>query len=486
MMTRYPETIKEIKAGLKAGDFTSVELVEHLFNYIDQTDEKVNAYLALNKAEALTAAHEADERGYNEDAPLLNGVPIAVKDNIVTKNLVTTAASRILEDFTPTYDATVVEKLRQAGAVIIGKVNLDEFAMGASCERSAFKTTRNPWNLDCVAGGSSGGSSATVAARQVPASLGSDTGGSVRQPAAFTGIVGLKPTYGTVSRYGLIAFGSSLDQIGPMTLTVEDNALLLEIIAGHDAKDSTSLTDLDTNYSSKIGKSLAGMRIAFPKEYKDEAIAIEIRQAMEKAADFYRQQGAIVEEVSLPHSGYGINVYYIIASSEASSNLQRFDGIRYGYRSESAKSLEDVYVMSRTEGFGEEVKRRIMLGTFSLSSGYYDAYFKKAAQVRTLIQQDFEKVFAQYDLIMGPVTTSTAFEIGGRVNDPIEMYVADLLTVPANLAGIPAISIPAGFDSNGLPIGLQLMGKPLDEATLYQAAHAFEINHDFVAQAPAL
>ncbi|MCW6659656.1 Asp-tRNA(Asn)/Glu-tRNA(Gln) amidotransferase subunit GatA [Aerococcaceae bacterium NML191292] len=485
-MTQYPHTIKEIQAGLKAGTFTAVELVEHFYSRIEATDAQVGAFLAIDKERALEEARQADARGYGDEAPLLNGVPIAVKDNIVTQGLTTTAASKMLEDFVPTYDATVVARLRQAGAVIVGKVNMDEFAMGASGERSAFKLSRNPWDLSRVPGGSSSGSAATVAARQVPASLGSDTGGSVRQPAAYTGIVGLKPTYGSVSRYGLIAFGSSLDQIGPMTLTVEDNARLLEAIAGHDAKDSTSLTEIDTHYSAKIGQPLSGLRIAFPKEYKAEVIAPEIREAMEKAADFYRAQGAVVEEVSLPNSKYGINVYYIIASSEASSNLQRFDGVRYGYRSQSARTLEDVYVMSRSEGFGEEVKRRIMLGTFSLSSGYYDAYFKKAAQVRTLIQQDFAKVFADYDLIMGPVTTSTAFEIGGRVNDPIEMYVADLLTVPANLAGIPAISIPAGFDANGLPIGLQLMAKPLDEATIYQAAHAFEVNHDFVSQAPAL
>lgn len=485
-MTQYPQTIKAIQAGLKAGDFTAVELVQHYYDRIEATDERVGAFLALDKERALEKARQADARGYGEDAPLLNGVPIAIKDNIVTQGLTTTAASKILENFVPTYDATVVTKLHQAGAIIVGKLNLDEFAMGASGERSAFKLSRNPWDLSRVPGGSSSGSAAAVAARQVPASLGSDTGGSVRQPAAFTGLVGLKPTYGSVSRYGLIAFASSLDQIGPITLNVEDNALMLEAIAGYDAKDSTSLPETNTNYAAKIGQPLTGMRIAFPKEFKAEVIAPEIREAMEKAADFYREQGAIVEEVSLPNTTYGINVYYIIASSEASSNLQRFDGVRYGYRSQAARTLEDVYVMSRTEGFGEEVKRRIMLGTFSLSSGYYDAYFKKAAQVRTLIQQDFAKVFAEYDLIMGPVTTSTAFEIGGRVNDPIEMYVADLLTVPANLTGIPAISIPAGFDTQGLPIGLQLMAKPLDEATIYQAAHAFEVAHDFVNQAPAL
>ncbi|MRJ46617.1 Asp-tRNA(Asn)/Glu-tRNA(Gln) amidotransferase subunit GatA [Fundicoccus ignavus] len=487
-MSKFPTTIKELKAGLKAGEFTAVELLEYTYQQIDALEPKVEAYLEIDaqRAVALEAAKAADERGYGEDAPLLNGIPIAVKDNIVTQNLRTTAASKMLENFVPTYDATTVERLKAAGAVIVGKLNLDEFAMGGSNEKSAFKVTHNPWNLNKVPGGSSGASAATVAARQVPASLGTDTGGSIRQPASYNGVVGIKPTYGSVSRFGLIAFGSSLDTIGPMTLTVEDNALVLEAIAGYDEKDSTSLQDIDTNYSAKIGQSLAGMKIAFPKEFKSEEISEEVREAMEAAADFYRNEGAIVEEVSLPYSKYGVDVYYIIASAEASSNLQRFDGIRYGHRSEAAESLEDVYVLSRSEAFGDEVKRRIMLGTYSLSSGAYDAFFDKAARVRTLIRQDFDKVFAEYDVIMGPVTTSTAFDIGGRVNNPLEMYVADLLTIPVNLIGAPAISVPAGFDSEKLPIGLQLIGKPLDEATLYQVAHAYEVKHDYASQAPEL
>lgn len=487
-MSKFPTTIKELKAGLKAGEFTAVELLEYTYQQIAALEPKVEAYLEIDaqRAVALEAAKAADERGYGEDAPLLNGIPIAVKDNIVTQNLRTTAASKMLENFVPTYDATTVERLKAAGAVIVGKLNLDEFAMGGSNEKSAFKVTHNPWNLNKVPGGSSGASAATVAARQVPASLGTDTGGSIRQPASYNGVVGIKPTYGSVSRFGLIAFGSSLDTIGPMTLTVEDNALVLEAIAGYDEKDSTSLQDIDTNYSAKIGQSLAGMKIAFPKEFKSEEISEEVREAMEAAADFYRSEGAIVEEVSLPYSKYGVDVYYIIASAEASSNLQRFDGIRYGHRSEAAESLEDVYVLSRSEAFGDEVKRRIMLGTYSLSSGAYDAFFDKAARVRTLIRQDFDKVFAEYDVIMGPVTTSTAFDIGGRVNNPLEMYVADLLTIPVNLIGAPAISVPAGFDSEKLPIGLQLIGKPLDEATLYQVAHAYEVKHDYASQAPEL
>lgn len=487
-MTHFPTTITELRAGLKAGNFTAVELLEHTYQQIELLEPKVEAFLEINtqKAIALEAAQAADARGYGEDAPLLNGIPIAIKDNIVTQNLRTTAASKMLVNFVPTYDATTVIKLKEAGAVIVGKLNMDEFAMGGSNEKSAFKITHNPWNLNKVPGGSSGASAASVAARQVPASLGTDTGGSIRQPAAYNGVVGMKPTYGSVSRYGLIAFGSSLDSIGPMTLTVEDNALVLEAISGYDEKDSTSLPSIDTKYSAKIGKSLKGMKIAFPIEFKSQEINAEIRQAMDEAAEFYRSEGANVDEVSLPHSKYGVDVYYIVASAEASSNLQRFDGIRYGHRSEAARSLEDIYVMSRSEGFGDEVKRRIMLGTYSLSSGAYDAFFDKAARVRTLIRQDFDNVFAEYDVIMGPVTTSTAFDIGGRVNNPLEMYVADLLTIPVNLIGSPAISVPAGFDSAKLPIGLQLIGKPLDEATLYQVAHAYEMKHNFVSQAPEL
>ncbi|SEP81677.1 aspartyl/glutamyl-tRNA(Asn/Gln) amidotransferase subunit A [Ignavigranum ruoffiae] len=485
-MKEFPTTIKDIQIGLKAGQFTSVELVEHLFDYIDATDQQLNAFISLNKKEALKAAKEADERGYQDSNFALNGVPIAIKDNILTKDLRTTAASKMLEDFVPVYDATVIRKLKEAGAIIIGKVNLDEFAMGASTETSYFGTTHNPWNLDYVPGGSSGGSGATVACRQVPASLGTDTGGSVRCPAAYNGIVGMKPTYGAVSRYGAIAFASSLDQIGPMTLTVEDNAKLLSVIAGHDDQDGTSLEAIDTDYSKFIGQSIKGLRIAFPKEFKSDKIQAEIRQAMEEAAAYFASQGAIVEEVSLPHSKYGINVYYIIASAEASSNLQRFDGIRYGYRSPEASNLEEVYFKTRSEGFGAEVKRRIMMGTYSLSSGAYDEYFKKAAQVRTMIKDEFNQVFENYHLIMGPVTTTTAFKIGTRTQDPIEMYLADLLTVPVNLVGIPSISIPAGFDQNNLPIGLQLMGKALDEARIYQVADNFEKNHDFVNQRPEL
>lgn len=485
-MTQFPTTISGIKKGLQQGDFTSFELVEYLLDEIESIDTQVESFLTVDAQLVKQQAKEADERGYGEDAPILNGIPIAIKDNILTKGLRTTAASKMLEDFIPTDDATAVKKLREAGAIILGKVNLDEFAMGASTERSAFKITRNPWDLSRVPGGSSGGSAASVAARLAPASLGSDTGGSIRQPAAFNGIVGLKPTYGTVSRYGLIAFGSSLDQIGPMTLTVEDNALLLDVIAGEDYHDSTSLPTHQESFRSKIGQSIKGMKIAFPKEYQSDAIAPEITQAMKEAVKYFESQGAIVEEVSLPLIQYGINVYYIISSAEASSNLQRFDGVRYGYRSQAVNTLEDVYVKSRSEGFGEEVKRRIMLGTYSLSSGQFDKFFKQAAQVRTMIKQELGKVFEEYDVIIGPTTTSTAFKIGDRIQDPIAMYVEDLLTVTANIAGLPGISVPAGFDQAGLPIGLQMMARPLDEATLYQLAYNFEQNHDYVNQAPVI
>ncbi len=483
-MTQFATSIIGIKEDLAAGKYTSVDLVEDFYQRIDRLDQEIHGYITLNKEEAIKAAQAADQAGYGPDSPKLNGVPLAIKDNILTEDLKTTAASKMLENFIPTYDASVVKKLKEAGAVILGKVNMDEFAMGGSSETSYFGPSHNPWDLDRVPGGSSGGSAAVVASHQAAGSLGTDTGGSVRNPASFNGLVGMKPSYGTVSRLGVISFGSSLDQVGPLTHTVADNALLLEVIAGNDPGDSTSLPETEYDFSSKLGQPLQGMKIAFPKEYKSDRIAPDIRQSMEDAAAFFESQGASVEEVTLPHSKYGINVYYIIASSEASSNLQRYDGIRYGYRSESAQTLEEVYVQSRSQGFGDEVKRRIILGTYSLSAGAFDLYFKKAAQVRSLIREDFQKVFADYDLIMGPTTISTAFKIGSKTADPVEMYLADLLTVNANLTGMPALSIPAGFDQAGLPIGLQLMGRFQDEATIYQAASAFEAGHDYAHQVP--
>lgn len=481
-----PTTITAMKKGLAAGEFTAVEIVQASFDRIEATEDQINAFISTNREYALEQARLADERGYGDDAPLLNGIPVAVKDNIVTKDFPTTAASKMLDGFMSVYDAHVVQRLKDAGAIIIGKVNLDEFAMGGSTETSYFGTTSNPWDTSRVAGGSSGGSGAAVAARYVPVSLGTDTGGSVRNPAAFNGIVGMKPSYGTISRYGVIAFGSSLDQVGPMTLTVEDNALLLEVLAGHDPHDSTTLPEMDTNFRQKIGQPLKGLKIAFPKEFKSDKVRPYITQQMEAAAQFFQDQGAIVEEVSLPTAKYGINVYYIMASAEAASNLQRYDGMRYGYRSPEAKNVEEIFVKSRSEGFGEEVKRRIMIGTYTLSSGSFDHFYKKAGQVRTKITQEIVAIFDEYDLIMGPTTLSTAFKKGERMDDPMDMYLADLLTVIANLTGIPAISIPAGFDEQKLPIGLQLMALQGQEALIYQVAHAYEVAHDFVNESPSL
>ncbi|WP_371860838.1 Asp-tRNA(Asn)/Glu-tRNA(Gln) amidotransferase subunit GatA [Alkalibacterium kapii] len=473
MMNFLDYTLEELHEKLVNKEWTAVELIESVYEKIEETDEKVGAFLTLNKEEALEAAREADKNGIDPNN-ILSGLPVGIKDNISTKGVRTTAASKMLEDFVPVYDATAVEKLKQAGMISVGKLNLDEFAMGGSTENSALKTTRNPWDLTKVPGGSSGGSAAAVAAGQIPVSLGSDTGGSIRQPASFTGLVGMKPTYGRVSRYGLIAFGSSLDQIGPFTRTVKDNALVLNAISGTDDKDSTSYRGETPDFTENIDKGVKGLRIGVPKEYfhedaKETAIVSSVRQAL----DEYKKMGAEIVEVSLPHSKYGIPAYYIIASSEASSNLQRFDGIRYGYRSENINSLEDIYVKSRSEGFGMEVKRRIMLGTFSLSSGFYDAHFKKAAQARTLIRQDFDKAFEQVDVLVAPTTTSTAFEIGGKIEDPLAMYMADVLTVPVNLAGVPSLSIPCGF-SEGLPIGMQIIGRPFDEQTIYRTAYAYE------------
>lgn len=482
-MTLLDHTLEELHEMLVNKETTSVELMEAVYERIEETEEQVGSFISLNKEEALEAARKVDEEGIDPNN-VLSGLPIGIKDNIVTKGVTTTAASKMLEDFVPVYDATVMEKLNQAGMISVGKLNMDEFAMGGSTENSAFKLTRNPWDLNKVPGGSSGGSASAVAAGQVPVSLGSDTGGSIREPAAFTGLVGMKPTYGRVSRYGLIAFGSSLDQIGPFTRNVKDNALVLNAISGHDEKDSTSYDGEVPDFTEGIDQGVKGMKIGIPKEYfhedaKEPGVLDAVREAIKK----YEELGAEIVEISLPHSEYGIPAYYIIASSEASSNLQRFDGVRYGYRADEVKDLEDLYVKTRSEGFGMEVKRRIMLGTFSLSAGFYDAHFKKAAQARTLIRQDFEKVFEEVDFLVAPTTTSTAFDIGGKIEDPLEMYLADILTVPVNLAGVPSVSIPCGF-SNDMPVGMQLIGKHFDEQTLYRAAYAYEQATDFHTKRP--
>ncbi|WP_407894158.1 Asp-tRNA(Asn)/Glu-tRNA(Gln) amidotransferase subunit GatA [Lacticaseibacillus sp. N501-2] len=480
-MDYFKTDIDTLHDQLVAGTMTAADLTKETLANIAAIDPDIDAFLNLNdQAQAQAAA--VDEAGINADQPL-SGIPVGIKDNIVTKDLTTTAASKMLENFVPIYNATVVEKLNAAGAVNVGKLNMDEFAMGSSTENSAFKTTKNAWDHTKVPGGSSGGSAAAVASGQVLAALGTDTGGSIRQPAAFNGIVGFKPTYGRVSRWGLIAFGSSLDVIGTLTRSVKDSARVLNVIAGHDDKDATSAELEVPDFTAKIGQSIKGMKIALPEEYLGEGVDPQIAAAIQKAADQFRALGATVETVSLPHTKYAVPAYYIIASSEASSNLQRFDGIRYGFRAKDVKNLTDVYVRSRSEGFGSEVKRRIMLGTFSLSAGFYDAYFKKAAQVRTLISEDFNKVFENYDLVMGPTTPTTAFGIGEKVTDPLTMYMNDILTIPVNLAGLPAASIPAGFVDH-MPVGLQLIGKHFDESTIYQAADAFESQNDYLDLIP--
>ena len=483
-MTFNHKTIDELHDLLVKKEISVTELTKATLEDVKSREGAVNSFVTIAEEAALAQSRALDEKGVDADK-VLSGIPVAVKDNISTKGILTTAASKMLHNYEPIFDATAVENLYGQDMIVIGKTNMDEFAMGGSGETSYFGATKNAWDQTKVPGGSSSGSASAVASGQVRLSLGSDTGGSIRQPAAFSGIVGLKPTYGTVSRFGLIAFGSSLDQIGPFSQTVKENAQLLNAIASEDRKDSTSAPHRVADYTSKIGQDIKGLKIALPKEYLGEGIDPEVKETIINAAKHFEKLGATVEEVSLPHSKYGVAVYYIIASSEASSNLQRFDGIRYGYRTENFNNLDDIYVHTRSEGFGEEVKRRIMLGTFSLSSGYYDAYFKKAGQVRTLIIQDFEKVFADHDLILGPTAPSVAFDLDSLSHDPVAMYLADLLTIPVNLAGLPGISIPAGF-AQGLPVGLQLIGPKYSEETIYQAAAAFEATTDYHKQQPVI
>ena len=483
-MTFNHKTIDELHDLLVKKEISVTELTKATLADIQEREGALNSFVTIAEEAALAQSRALDEKGVDADN-VMAGIPVAVKDNISTKGILTTAASKMLHNYEPIFDATAVENLYGQDMVIIGKTNMDEFAMGGSGETSYFGATKNAWDQSKVPGGSSSGSASAVASGQVRLSLGSDTGGSIRQPAAFSGIVGLKPTYGTVSRFGLIAFGSSLDQIGPFSQTVKENAQLLNVIASEDRKDSTAAPYRVADYTSKIGQDIKGLKIALPKEYLGEGIDPEVKETIINAAKHFEKLGATVEEVSLPHSKYGVAVYYIIASSEASSNLQRFDGIRYGYRTENFSNLDDIYVHTRSEGFGEEVKRRIMLGTFSLSSGYYDAYFKKAGQVRTLIIQDFEKVFADHDLILGPTAPSVAFDWDSLSHDPVAMYLADLLTIPVNLAGLPGISIPAGF-AQGLPVGLQLIGPKYSEETIYQAAAAFEATTDYHKQQPVI
>ncbi|PKR76715.1 Asp-tRNA(Asn)/Glu-tRNA(Gln) amidotransferase GatCAB subunit A [Halalkalibacillus sediminis] len=487
-MSLFDMTIKELQQQFNEKKLTVSDLIDHSYKQIDRTEDKVKAFVTLNEEDARNEAKKMDEQEVDPAKYPLFGMPLGIKDNIVTKGLRTTCSSQILSTLDdPLYDATVIQKLKAAGAINIGKLNMDEFAMGSSTENSSMQATRNPWNTDYVPGGSSGGSAASVAAGQVPFALGSDTGGSVRQPASYCGVVGMKPTYGRVSRFGLVAFASSLDQIGPITRTVEDNARILEVIAGHDEMDSTS-AHLDVpKYTEELTGNVEGLKIAVPAEYLGEGVDEHVKLSVREALKTFEDLGATWEEVNLPHSKYAIATYYMIASSEASANLARFDGVRYGKRSENATNMVDMFKMSRSEGFGDEVKRRIMLGTFALSSGYYDAYYKKAQQVRTLIKQDFEKIFENYDIVVGPTAPTTAFKVGEQIDDPLTMYANDLLTIPVNLAGVPGISIPCGFHKeNNMPIGLQIIGKHFDESTVYRAAHAYEQTKPYNDERPQL
>ena len=479
-------TLHEASKRLRSRELSSQELTEAVFQRISEAEEKVQSYLTLCKDSALEQAKRADallKAGANLN-PLL-GIPIAVKDNFLTLGIKTTCASKILGDFIPPYDATAVKSIREAGAVITGKTNLDEFAMGSSTENSAFFPTRNPWDPTRVPGGSSGGSAAAVAADECIASLGTDTGGSIRQPAACCGIVGLKPTYGRVSRYGIIAFASSMDQVGPLTKDVQDCALMLQEIAGHDPRDSTSVDKVVPTYTAALTNDIKGLRLGIPKEYFASGMQPEVAQAVRQAISQLANHGAIVEEISLPHTEYAVAVYYIVATAEASSNLARYDGMRYGYRA-PARDLAETYMLSREAGFGTEVKRRIILGTYVLSAGYYDAYYLKAQKVRALIKRDFDEAFKTCDAIITPTAPTTAFKIGEKIQDPLQMYLSDLCTISVNLAGLPALSLPCGFDSQGLPVGIQMIGKHFDESTILNIAYVYEQSTEWHKKKPKL
>ena len=469
----------ELSAAIKQGTVTAVEAMAAVLSRIDERERDINAYVTMDREQALKAAAAVQEKiEKGELNGVLAGVPVAVKDNLCTEGMRTTCSSKILENFVPTFSAEAVVNLEKAGAVVIGKTNMDEFAMGSTTETSAYGVTRNPWNTDHVPGGSSGGSAAAVAAGEGYFALGSDTGGSIRQPASFCGVVGLKPTYGTVSRYGLVAYGSSLDQIGPLTKNVADCAAVLEVIASHDVKDATSINrkeeNKDTDFTAALVDDVKGMKIGIPRDYFGEGLDSEVKDAVLAAAKQLAAKGAVVEEFDLSLVAYAIPAYYTIAAAEASSNLERFDGIKYGYRAASFEGLHDMYKKTRSEGFGAEVKRRIMLGSFVLSSGYYDAYYLKALKVKAMIKNAFDDAFAKYDLILGPVAPTTAPKLGESLSDPLKMYLGDIYTISVNLAGLPAISLPCGKDSKGLPIGLQLIADSFQEKKLIQAAYTYE------------
>lgn len=468
-------SIRELHEQLVKKERSAVEITQSYLDRIRAVDAQVNSFLLVTDDRAIAQAKAVDAKIAAGDAiGLLEGIPIAIKDNICTQNIRTTCASRILENFVPPYESTVSQKLIDAGMITVGKTNMDEFAMGGSTETSAFKKTRNPWNLECVPGGSSGGSAAAVSAGEAPVSLGSDTGGSIRQPAAFCGIVGMKPTYGLVSRYGLVAFASSLDQIGPFSTTVEDSAIMLGAIAGYDAKDSTSLKLDVPDYTQFLKTDLKGKKVGVIRETFGEGLDPEVEAATRTAIEQLKALGAEIIDISCPRFRYGISAYYIIAPCEASANLARYDGVRYGHRVEDADNLLDMYKRTRAEGFGAEVKRRIMIGTYALSAGYYDAYYLKAQKVRTLIKQDFEAAFNQVDVLVSPTSPTTAFKLGEKLADPLSMYLDDLMTIPVNMAGLPGLSLPCGMDSKGMPIGLQIIGNVLREDQVFQAAYAYE------------
>ena len=477
-------TLSEFSGALAAGKISSVELTRLHLERIAGLNRALNAFITVDEERSLSEAREADARRARGDAGRLTGIPIAHKDILCTRGMRTTCGSKMLENFVSPYDAHVVEQFRGAGAVLLGKCNMDEFAMGSSNETSHFGPVRNPWDKRLVPGGSSGGSAAAVAARMAPAATGTDTGGSIRQPAALTGICGLKPTYGVVSRYGLVAFASSLDQAGPMARSAADLALMLNVMAGHDARDSTSLERPKEDYARSLEVDLAGVRIGLPREYFAEGVDAGVRTAVEEAVSWFRKQGARIVSVELPNAKLGVPVYYVIAPAEASSNLSRFDGVRYGHRAKDYTDLADMYARTRAEGFGAEVKRRILVGTYVLSHGYYDAYYLQAQKVRRLIAQDFAAAFARCDVILGPTSPTVAFALGAKADDPVQMYLNDIFTIPAPLAGLPALSVPCGFDAKGLPVGMQLMGNHFSEALLLGVAHRYQQASDWHTRMP--
>jgi len=479
----HNKTIAELSQCLAQGEFSSVELTQAYLDRIEKFDGQINSYITVTAGEALAAAKAADAQIKAGTAGALTGIPLAQKDIFCTNGVKTTCGSKMLDNFISPYDATVISNFKQAGAVMLGKTNMDEFAMGSSNETSFYGAVKNPWDLDAVPGGSSGGSAAVVAARLAPASTGTDTGGSIRQPAALCGITGLKPTYGRISRYGMIAFASSLDQAGPMARTAEDCALMMNAMAGFDDKDSTSIEHDVPDYSATLNQSLAGLKIGLPKEYFAEGLDNDVATAVQAAIEEYKKLGAEVVDISLPNTGLSIPAYYVVAPAECSSNLSRFDGVRFGYRCENPKDLEDLYKRSRGEAFGSEVKRRIMIGAYVLSAGYYDAYYIKAQKSRQLISQDFKQAFEKVDVIMGPTSPTVAFNLGEKTDDPVTMYLSDAYTIATNLAGLPGISVPCGFVGQR-PVGLQIIGNYFDEARLLNAAHQYQQNTDWHSRAP--